>query len=92
LPEKSSSYTAENIRVLSDVEVEDRCLFARVEALGRRYPHIPEECLERLLAAAQLSGVPEETAVRRYCDDDRTLDCGPEFRETYAQLVRERRR
>ena len=87
----SESYTAKDIRVLRDDELDERFIFIASGQLARAYPHVPEEVITRMLVAAETVGQSCSDVVQRYLVGDRAVQVTPEFIECYADEVRERR-
>lgn len=88
---KSTDYTADAIRVLSEDEIAERFVFVRAARLVERYPHVPPEFITRLLTACEHSGCPEALAVRRYLDEDRTVQIPDALREAHRAILAEER-
>ena len=87
----SESYTAKDIRVLGDDELDERFIFIASGQLARAYPHVPEEVITRMLVAAEITGQSCSDVVQRYLVGDRTVQVTSEFIECYTDEVRERR-
>lgn len=82
-----STYTAKDIKVLEEEDAGARFIFKRVELLCNKYPHIPEDCVSRMIEAAHLAQVSEEAVEARYLQGDKTVDVGSEYREIYKNLA-----
>lgn len=57
--------TAADIKILSPAETAERFLWDRARELAQIHRHVPEVVIERLLIAAELSGVDEALAIAR---------------------------
>lgn len=89
---KTESYTATNIRVLSQDEATERYGFAKAAELAQKHPEVSPEFIARLVQACQQSRWPTRLAELRYLGGDRSIQPTPEFLECYADLLNELRR
>jgi hypothetical protein len=87
-----SDYTAKDIHILTPHESAEKFLFVRVKELSERYPHVASDFIERLLTSCALSGFPEELAIQRYLEGDKTIQPSPELLECHREQLRELRR
>ena len=85
-----SDYTAKDIRILEGNETQ-RFAFVRVKMLSEQYPHIATEFIERLLTSCQLSGFPEDLAIRRYLEGDKTIQPSPELIACHKEQLAQQR-
>mgnify|MGYP001564716335 CR=1 FL=1 len=85
-------YTAASIKILDPEETERRFGFARAQALAQEYPWVPRDVIERMLAAAQMSGTDEDLVIRRYCAGQAWVQIPDEMHACYAELVQDARR
>lgn len=81
------SYTAESIRILTSAELKERFFFVRIGDLAKQYPSVSIEFISRLLEACHYSGFPEELAIKRYLDKDKSVTVSSEFIECHRELL-----
>lgn len=86
-----SDYTAKDIRILEGDETQ-RFAFVRVKVLADKYRHVSAEFIERLLTSCQLSGFPEELAIKRYLEGDKSIQPSPELIACHREQMNELRR
>jgi hypothetical protein len=77
-------YTAADIRVLSDQEVDERFTWARVAALAEKYSR-PTDWIARGLEACRRADVEPEYFIARYLE----RDAGTPFDSTVDEAMRE---
>jgi hypothetical protein len=87
----SEDYTAKDIRVLTDDELDEQFIFIATEQLARIYRHVPAEVISRMLVACELSGQSCSDVVQRYLVGDRSVRVTSEFMECYQEELRARR-
>lgn len=81
---EQKSYTAENIRILSDAEVFDSFDWAKVGHIASQYGK-DIEFIKRGLSACERVGAPPDYFIRRYCQGDKSEP----FREDVDAAFRE---
>ena len=86
----SASYTAAQIRILSQDDACDRWDWARAGALSAQYG-VPEEAIQRGLQACERAGIGPDYYVTRYLIGNRSEPLNPLVDEAMRELLREAR-
>ena len=81
-----SDYTAANIQIL-DSKTLRIMREKRVKNLSNQYPGIAISFIARLLESCQLSGFPEELAIKRYLMKDKSIVPSQELIECHKELL-----
>lgn len=84
------TYTAADIRVLTDLEVDERFTWARVGALAQRYSR-PVEWIARGLEACRRADVDPEYFIARYLERDAATPFNTVVDEAMRDILAEAR-
>lgn len=82
----SAPYDASSIQVLPHADAVERFPWLKAGELAARY-HQPVEFVERMLRACHASSWPEEQAIRRYLEGDRSVPVPPEMQAAHREGV-----
>jgi hypothetical protein len=84
------TYTAANIRVLTEPEVDVRFTWARVGALAEKYSR-PTDWIARGLEACRRANVEPEYFIARYLERDASTAFDPAVDEAMREILAETR-
>ena len=82
------SYTAANIRVLTEQEVDERFTWARVGALAQKYSR-PSDWIARGLEACRRANVEPEYFIARYLERDASTPFNAAVDEAMREILLE---
>jgi len=81
------SYTAANIRVLTDAEIVERFDWAKLGHLAAHYRRDPA-FIRRGIRACETVGVPASYFVKRYLDGDKTIPFREDVDAAFTEMLR----
>ena len=84
-------YDATSIRILTEVEIEERFDFVKMEKLADKYS-VNLECIKRGFEASYRCNMNTEHFVERYLKGDKSIPINTYLMEAYKDLLSESRK